>query len=642
MYSGLSLFFASVCTAFSLRAQTIQVVPNPDAPVSFSYSGGPLSGYAGNPIILNNSLSLQYQPASSSFSGDSSYILQQATYSGSNAIHQTANPDAGMGSYFGGPQIIFNGKLFYIYLTASGIQQLASFDGTSVTIYPNPDASNAGYVGSPRILNNTLYVAYINTAGVTQFGKFTGSGISLIPNPDNSTTAFYNDYSVVFGNKICSRYVTASGVKQVAVFDGTSWTLLPNPDNTSRGVVPFIFPVAYQNKLYFPYFSATNQYQLLQYDGVNNPTLIANPTDVSSNNGGYAGFPIVVGDTLFFQYQNATNAFQVAKFGGTSISLVPNPDNTANGFWNTPIVYKNALYIFYLAADGNHHLAQYQPASNSLKVYPNPDAGLGYWDQPIVYDNNLFFQYYNAAKVFQLGYFNGTSLNLINNPGGVYNSSAGNNGYLGFPIIFNNLLYMQFGGIAAGNVGSLCYLDGSALPVSLLSFTAQAQGKTALLKWPTVNETDNAYFSVERSTDGIHFTAIGRVAGHGSVTTEQHYQFTDNSPVQGANYYRLKQVDLSGRFTYSAVAKVSFDGAQNVFSVYPNPARNTVIISLSPTASASTITVFTMSGKRILQKIVSANAISQTIDVSTLPAGMYQVRWFKKDETPQTINLIKQ
>ncbi len=623
---------------FSLQAQTIQVVPNPDAPDIFAYSGGPLSGYTGNPIILNGSLSLQYQPASSNFSSDSNYILQQAAYSGS--IHQTANPDGGKGSYFNAPQVVFNNKVFYIYLNAQGTQQLASFDGTLVTLYPNPDGG-LGYIGSPRIFNNSLYVAYSNAAGATQLGKFTGTGITLIPNPDNSTIGYYYNYSFVFAGKLCSRYVTASGVRQLAVFDGTSWALLPNPDNTANGLVK-AFPVLYHNKLYFKYFSATNQFQLLQYDGVNNPTLIPNPVDASSNNGGYAGFPIVYNDTLFIQYYNTANALQVAKFGGTSISLVPNPDNSSYGFYNTPIVYNNNLYIFYVTPDGIHHLTLYQTASNSLKIFPNPDAGLGYWDQPIVYDNNLFFQYYNAGKTFQLGYFNGTSLRLINNPGGYYNGSSGNNGYLGYPIIFNNLLYMQFGGIVTGNVGSLCYLDGSTLPVSLLSFTAQAQGKSTLVKWQTANETNNAYFEVERSADGVSFTAIGKINGYGSSAIEQQYNFTDNSPLDGVDYYRLKQVDLDGIATYSSVAKVSFGNLATALHVYPNPAKNTVVITLPASASGSVVNVFDMSGRKLMQKQISANTSSQTLDVSSLASGKYELQWLPKNGKPQTVPLVKQ
>ncbi|MEO6456071.1 MAG: hypothetical protein ABIN97_18465, partial [Ginsengibacter sp.] len=203
-----------------LNAQNITVVPNPGVPDIFAWTGsGALSGYTGTPIVLNNSLVLEYNPTGTS---DLSKVKQQlAVYKTGDSLHLIPNPDAGQGVYFQSIQIIFNNKLFFIYLDASGVQRLASFDGTSITLYPNPDASPSGFIGSPRIFNNNLYVAYQNAAGVTQFGRFNGSGITLIPNPDNSSIGFYNNYSVVFNNKICSRYVTAAGPKKLATFDGT-------------------------------------------------------------------------------------------------------------------------------------------------------------------------------------------------------------------------------------------------------------------------------------------------------------------------------------------------------------------------------------------------------------------------------------
>ena len=137
-----------------------------------------------------------------------------------------------------------------------------------------------------------------------------GLPFTLIANPDNSATGFFNNYSAVFNNKIVSRYVTAAGPRQLASFDGTQWTILPNPDNTpNRGVQP-IFPTLYKNKLYFTYLSATSQYQLMEYDGISNPTLIANPQNSSINNGGLTLTPnmsIVYNDTLFFQYYDVNN-----------------------------------------------------------------------------------------------------------------------------------------------------------------------------------------------------------------------------------------------------------------------------------------------------------------------------------------------
>jgi hypothetical protein len=634
------LLFLCCNAALRLSAQAVNVITNPTVPDIFTWAGtgGALSGYAGTPIIFNNSLVLEYNPTGTS---DLTAVqLQLAVYTGGSTLQLIPNPDAGQGVYFESVQLIFNNKLFFIYLNAAGIQQLASFDGTSITLYPNPDASVNGYVGSPRIFNGSLYVAYVNVNGVTQFGKFTGSGISLIPNPDASTQGFYFDYSVVFDGKLCSRYITAAGPKQLATFDGTSWTLLPNPDATTRGVIP-AFPVNYKNKLYFIYYSATNQYQFMQYDGTNNPTLVANPVDASSNNGGVSGFPIVYNDTLFYQYYNTSNILQLGKFDGTTMSLVPNPDATTYGFYNTPIVYNNNLYIFYVTPDGLHHIGEYEAASNSLKVYPNPDGGSGYWDQPVVYDNNLCFIYYNAQGLSQLGYFDGNTIKLIANPSGIYNSGNGNNGYVGQPIIWNNLLYMQYASVPYGNAGNLASFDGSSLPVKLVSFTAQAAGSSSFLTWQTANEIDNAYFEVERSADSKSFTGIGKVQGHGNADFNEKYVFTDNSPLNGVNYYRLKQVDVNGNYSYSGILSVDFEGATALFKAFPNPAVNSVNITLPSVAGTSVIQIFDMNGKEMMEETISANTNTHSLDVSKLSAGAYQMILIQGGEK-QTMKLVKQ
>ena len=331
---------------------------------------------------------------------------------------------------------------------------------------------------------------------------------------------------------------------------------------------------------------------------------------------------------------------QLAKFDGTTITLVPNPDATTYGYWNTPIVYNNNLYIFYVTPDGLHHLAQYQGASNSLKVFPNPDGGLGYWDQPIVYDNKLFFIYYPPSSIYQLGYFDGNSLKLISNPAGNYSGASGNNGFTGYPIIWNNLLYMQLGSVPYANAGNLAFFDGSTLPITLLSFTAQKNGNTSLLQWKATNEVNNSYFSVEHSSDGTNFQPIGRVAGHGTISTEQKYQFNDNNPVKGLNFYRLKQVDYDGNYTYSNIAAVVFEDVAAIFKVFPNPASNRVNISIPLSPVASVIDVYDFNGNKVLEKQISANMVSESLDVTKLAAGAYQFTLIQGKQQ-QTVKLVK-
>jgi hypothetical protein len=259
--------------------------------------------------------------------------------------------------------------------------------------------------------------------------------------------------------------------------------------------------------LYFIYKSATNENQLLEYDGTNNPTLIANPQNSSSNAGGVTGnWPTIVDDTLFCQYKDVNNVFRLAKFGGSSLTLVPNPDASPYGYYYTPAVYNNNLYLLYQLADNTRHIAQYKSSSNSIQIFTNPDAGTGFFDQPIVYGDKLFIKYYNAQSIFQLGSFDGSSLQLIDNPAGIYNS-ANNNGYMGQPIVWNDKLYLQMGSVPYGYAGNLAYFTAAPAgicPGSNTSFTSNVPGTA--YQWQVDNGSGT-------------FTNLSNTAPYSTVTT---------------------------------------------------------------------------------------------------------------------------
>ena len=664
LLTQLLLLFAFSCFT-TLSAQNITVVPNPTSYPSF-ISLGPsydLSGYTGSPFLFKNMLVLQYDAYDSGYTIDASGFAEQAvlqfeTYTGGDTLHLIPNPTKGsgvLGVFGGAPQIIFNNLLYFIYIDTNQVQKLASFDGTSITVYQNPDAAQVGYIGAPRILNNQLYGMYDEATSYNGYGpnndygpiylaKFTGTGLSLIPNPDTSIVGFTKGFSVVASDStvICSSYVNAAGVGQLANFNPTTsiWTLVPNPDASSYGVQP-LSPANYNGKLYFQYFSTvTDEYQLMQYDGVNNPTLITNPDDGSANNGGYSGLPIVYDDTLFIQYYNAEGVLQLAKFGGSALTLVPNPDETNYGQleMDTPIIYNNNLYIFY-EVDGYYHIAEYQTDSNNIKVYPNPDLGLGYWGQPIVYDGNLFFIYYSEGGLSQLGYFGGTAINLIANPSGAHSSGAYTSGYVGQPIIWNNLLYLQIAGIPYANAGNLGYFDGSTLPLTYLNFSGQKNGSTSLLKWQTTNEINTSYFIIQRSINGTDFTDIGQTKASGNSSAVNSYSFTDAKPVKGINYYRLKEVDENGAYNYSKIAAIEFDGS--LLEIYPNPAHDNVTVLLPTLQNASMLYLYDGQNKLVLQQEVPSNTTTQYINVSKLAAGDYNLI-LQNNNQRQNIKLIKQ
>lgn len=175
------------------------------------------------------------------------------------------------------------------------------------------------------------------------------------------------------------------------------------------------------------------------------------------------------------------------------------------------------------------------------------------------------------------------------------------------------------------------------LPVSLNSFTATAVKNTTLLNWSTASEVNSSYFTIERSSGSSGYSAIGNVNSHGNSNQLQQYQFTDASPLTGDNFYRLKQVDKDGRYSYSKMVHVAF-GKQPFIQAYPNPTRGMVKIGGLNNANA-TLTVVDASGKTLHQYRSTGN--DYTINIQSLTAGIYFVR-VQQGEKVTTLKLVKQ
>lgn len=159
-----------------------------------------------------------------------------------------------------------------------------------------------------------------------------------------------------------------------------------------------------------------------------------------------------------------------------------------------------------------------------------------------------------------------------------------------------------------------------ALPVELSAFSAVAvDGKYTQLAWTTLSESGNDYFSVERSADGNVWQAIGRVNGVGESATANTYTFTDEDPLPGDNYYRLRQVDMGGATTYSAVEIVGF--AEAGITVFPNPVSDWLTISGAP--DGATIRLLDAQGRDLTGERLRRNQNQATLDVLDLPAGIY-------------------
>jgi hypothetical protein len=185
------------------------------------------------------------------------------------------------------------------------------------------------------------------------------------------------------------------------------------------------------------------------------------------------------------------------------------------------------------------------------------------------------------------------------------------------------------------------------LPVVLVSFEARRAGTAALLAWATASEKNSDYFAIERSLDGVTFAELGRVASHGTTQLSQSYQFADAELTRyGAAvvYYRLRQVDLGGAATYSAVRTVALPVAGLTLQAYPVPTHcASVQLAIStPLAGAATISVATVLGQQLLTRQVMLDAGTNSLalpEAAYWPRGIYTLR-LTQNSTHHTVKLV--
>lgn len=117
---------------------------------------------------------------------------------------------------------------------------------------------------------------------------------------------------------------------------------------------------------------------------------------------------------------------------------------------------------------------------------------------------------------------------------------------------------MQFGSVPYRYAGNLASFDGSVLPVNFISLNGKLDGDKAILTWSTATEFNNKGFEVQRSNDSKNFYDMGFVNEHNNSSEINTYTYTDVKVAGGSNYYRLKQIDNDGKFTYSSVIKLDY------------------------------------------------------------------------------------
>ena len=220
---------------------------------------------------------------------------------------------------------------------------------------------------------------------------------------------------------------------------------------------------------------------------------------------------------------------------------------------------------------------------------------------------------------------NGT---LADNAGGIYSFILPanteiipyDNGYYAeFPINSFSEFWLNNGGINGTQ----------SLPVNLLSFDAVKQIKKVLLQWTTDNEMNADKYVVERSADGTSYSVIGTVIAFNN-SLKNNYSFTDMQPLTGLSFYRLRMLDKDATFRNSPVRKINFSNAGDDITVYPVPVVDGKLF-IASSANARSAMLFDAAGRIIKSFTLQGN--NNTLDVSTIAKGTYQLKIFTENST---------
>lgn len=187
------------------------------------------------------------------------------------------------------------------------------------------------------------------------------------------------------------------------------------------------------------------------------------------------------------------------------------------------------------------------------------------------------------------------------------------------------------GGSKAGVFCAICVGEGSTLPVTLVDLSAIIINNHIKIRWTTAAEINNNYFEILRSSDGHNYVVAGQVNGQGNSNSLYSYEFIDENPNIGINYYKLRQVDFDRTNTDSQVLTVSMV-AEIDATIFPNPVNRGNQININSTQQGDLrVDLYNIAGQIVGSYQNSSSQV--TIPTDEFEAGIYLFRIFQNNST---------
>ncbi len=182
----------------------------------------------------------------------------------------------------------------------------------------------------------------------------------------------------------------------------------------------------------------------------------------------------------------------------------------------------------------------------------------------------------------------------------------------------------------------------SSLPVSLVSFLGKKENKGIGLEWQTSSEINNRLFTIERSNDGQTWQSLSNIERAGNSFQSRYYSFLDSSPLNGLQYYRLRQTDEDETFTYSKTIAVVWNKIASKVLVYPNPSSGQISIEWENDLAPEQVDIQIYDTFGNLMLSLSRSAVeAQEIDISFLKSGVYFLRVYNNNRPEYRIRFTK-
>jgi hypothetical protein len=346
----------------------------------------------------------------------------------------------------------------------------------------------------------------------------------------------------------------------------------------------------------------------------------------------------------------ATN-YTVGTGGGTSASLVANLTAgqtytfliaaISSGTSCADQAFTNLPFAFSVAVTPPAGGAIY----NGTAIFANPGAGFNYTYVVVNNATNNIVSIGGSdltnSGTYPIGQYTIYGLS--------YSSSISNlNTYVGGS-------FSNFAAQIMGNPGTFCAnLSKNTVtvnvtgtyPVQFTALKARKRGETVVLDWGTITEQNTSRFIIQRSPNGSAFeTELGTVKAAGNSTSPLDYNFLDVTPLRGWNYYRIKQVDVDGKYIYSNTAAVNFAKGGGLMVIYPNPAKDQLNVEYTAERSGRLeLQVIDSKGAVLVSKkmTITSGRNTESLNISSFSKGMYLLKYIDADGNISFSKFIKQ